>query len=84
MERKNSNVYDPPTDDYGIGLITINLLPTPLCVCVSMFVFSLFVITLQYRQTGMKTKYISDETVGTDGQLRITLAAMEVIYNSAS
>ena len=46
-----------------------------------LFVFvCLFVITLQYRQTGMKTKYISDETVGTDGQLRITLAAKEVIY----
>ena len=28
--RENSIVYDPPTDDRGHGLITINLLATPL------------------------------------------------------
>ena len=40
-------------------------------------------IALRYRQARLKTKQISDETMGTDGQLRITLAANEVIYNVA-
>ena len=40
-------------------------------------------MALQYRQTRIKTKHISDQTMGTEGQLRITLAAKEVIYNGA-
>ena len=37
----------------------------------------LFVIALQYRQTRITTKHITDKRVSTDGQLRITLAAKE-------
>ena len=36
-----------------------------------------------YRQRRIKTKHTSDETEGTNGQLKKTLAAKELIYSGA-
>ena len=52
-----------------------------LFVCLFVCLLSLYSTGKQER---MKTKHISDETVGTDSQLRITLASKEVCYNGAS